>query len=180
MKNLYLLYCLHVKIICRKTFIYSAASETIVLTKVSHKNIVQLYGYTSWKKHDENYHGIIMELCNESLDQFIQRRKNKNPKIPWDLRVRFIKEIIDALNYMHHNDPTKSIIHGDLKPQNILLTTDLTIKLTDFGSCEIEKAAGIDTISTDIKPNAQYTPYYTAPEFLKYPSEKSCPMDIYR
>ena len=121
-----------------------------------------------------------MELCNESLDQFIQRRKNENPEIPWELRVRFVKEIIDALKYLHHDDSTKSIIHGDLKPENILLTADLIVKLTDFGSCEIEKAAGIETISINIPPNQQHTPYYAAPEFLKDSSKKNCSMDIYR
>ena len=121
-----------------------------------------------------------MELCNESLDQFIQRRKNENPEIPWELRVRFVKEIVDVLKYLHHDDSTKSIIHGDLKPENILLTTDLTVKLTDFGSCEIEKAAGIDTISIDIRASKQCTLYYTAPEFLKDSSKKKCPMDMYR
>ena len=85
----------------------------MVLTKLSHKNIVKLHGYTSWKKNNENYHGIIMELYNEILEHFIKRRKNKSLSIPWDFRFRFLKEIVEALSYLHHDDPTKSFIHGD-------------------------------------------------------------------
>ena len=54
-----------------------------------------------------------MELYNEILEHFIKRKKNKILSIPWDFCFRFVKEIVEALSYLHHDDPTNSFIHGD-------------------------------------------------------------------
>lgn len=115
------------------------------------------------------------------MDEFIQKSKEENETIPWKLRLRLLYETTSALEYLHFDNPNRSFVHGDLKPQNVLLSKDLTVKLADFGSTEIEKAVGVTSVSINIKPNRQHTPFYTAPEFLKDPFlPKNCSMDVYR
>ena len=54
-------------------------------------------------------------------------------KLPLELVRYYAAEIISALEYMH----TRRIVHRDLKPQNLLVTRDGTVKLTDFGLARI-------------------------------------------
>ena len=121
-----------------------------------------------------------MELCRSSLDEFISVCHCKKQDLPWGFRLKFFNEIVDALAYLHCDNPEKSFIHGDIKPKNILLTDDLTVKLADFGSTEIKKVLSLTLMSKPFEVNQQHTPFYTAPEFLKDPSQKTSSMDIYR
>ena len=121
-----------------------------------------------------------MELCVENLEQFICKFKEEKLNIPWELRLKFFYEIANALVYLHNHNSKRYFIHGDVKPQNILISHKWKIKLADFGSTAIEKAVGVNTVSIDIPSNTQHTPLYTAPEFLIDPSKKTRAMDIYR
>ena len=121
-----------------------------------------------------------MELCVGNLEEFIGKFKEENLNIPWELRLKFFYEIANALVYLHNHNSKRYFAHGDLKPQNILLSYKWKIKLADFGSTAIEKAVGVDTVSIEIPPNMQHTPLYTAPEFFKDPSKRTRAMDIYR
>jgi len=46
----------------------------------------------------------------------------------------FLKQMLDGLNYMH----VRSVVHRDMKPQNLLITSDLKLKLADFGLARVE------------------------------------------
>ena len=118
------------------------------------------------------------EADGSSLEDLLFSDINKI--IPWKLRLRISSQIADAINYLHHHDPYKSYVHGDLKPQNILLTKDLVVKVADFGS-----ASSIQNIESsrnilNQKNRSQYTYFYIAPEYLKIPGKKTLAMDVYR
>ena len=53
---------------------------------------------------------------------------------PWERKLIMIQDIVSGVCYLHSLNP--SIIHGDLKPQNILLSGDLQAKICDFGFAE--------------------------------------------
>ena len=100
--------------------------------------------------------------------------------ISWNLRSRFFVQLADALKYLHCHDSSRVYIHGDVKPQNILLSKNLTVKLADFGAAIIERVTGTN-ISMCEEQNFQHTPLYTAPEYLKHPTmNKTTAMDVYR
>lgn len=70
-------------------------------------------------------------LPNGSLQDRLFRKNNISP-LTWKIRARVIAEIAGALFFLHSSEPEK-IVHGDLKPDNILLDSDLRCKICDFG-----------------------------------------------
>lgn len=67
--------------------------------------------------------------------------------------MKYAEQIANAMNYLH----SKGILHLDLKPQNILLSYDYNIKITDFG----ESLRGKDTkLGKDLKATLAYSPPY--------------------
>ena len=151
-----------------------AEKEAQILARFEHPNIVQAFGITTL----ENQFGIILELVPYGdLERLLTVKTDIS--IPWKIRARFFVDPGDGLNYLHNHDSRKSYIHGDLKPQNILLGDGLKIKLGDFGAAEIAKFTGATSLICGGK-NAQHTAFYTAPEYLRDPSKrKHCAMDVY-
>ena len=156
--------------------VFRAKREAQILSKVKNENIVRVYGITTWS----SYFAIVMELvmCGNLEDLLY----NKNiPTILCKLKTKLFLEIVNAINYLHNHDPKRLCIHGDLKPQNILLTETLAIKLADFGAAAICQAAGAKTLTTDKSFIQQNTPLYLAPEFLvNHYMNRTPEMDIYR
>ena len=159
----------------------NAEKEAKILAKINHVNILSFMGVTKW----QNYFGIVTELlpCG-SLEYLLlsAREETGDELIPisMNLRCRFFLELAEAIQYLHCHNPTRSYIHGDIKPQNILLSNKLTIKLADFGSVFIAIAAGADPTTITGHKNTQHTPLYTAPEFLQNPfMDKTTAMDVY-
>ena len=141
------------------------------MAKLKHKNIVEIYGVTKWG----NCIGFVMELVENGNLEDLLMEKPVGP-VPWSLRLQIMEEMTDGLVYLH----SKSVVHGDLKPQNILLTLDHSIKLADFGAAEICKSRAT-FYGIGSQESKQYSPMYTAPEFLRDHSVRKTPkMDIYR
>ena len=152
-----------------------AEEEAKILCSQNHRNIVHCFGIA---KTDE-YFGIISEYVPYgNLESFLTA-ENEDGFLPWSIRKKFFMELASAIDYLHYHDSRKPYVHGDLKSQNVLLGHNLTIKLADFGAATIAKVTG--SSSPRITDNRkQYTPYYTAPEFLKNPNqERRRSMDVY-
>lgn len=146
--------------------------EAQILAKLEHKHIVRVFGITMWA----NCVGFVLELVtNGNLEDLLMSQSIKH--IAWELRLQFSKEISTGLAYLH----SRKVVHGDLKPQNVLLGKNLSVKLADFGAAEIFKTTKTFDCTLLKKRNTQCTPIYTAPEYLKNPSQaKTTEMDIYR
>ncbi|CAK8682243.1 unnamed protein product [Clavelina lepadiformis] len=150
--------------------------EMKVLYRLKHQHIVAVHGITEWS----NCIGIIMEYAEAgNLDDFLWLQGDI-ADIPLLLKLRFAHQISDGLRYLHHHDKKRSYLHCDLKPQNILLTPDLMVKIADFGSVAIATATGVTGGSFTITSTTQHTPFYTAPELLgDILSDKKPSMDVY-
>ncbi|GMF22197.1 unnamed protein product [Phytophthora fragariaefolia] len=96
---------------------------------------------------------ILLELCrNQSLSDLMRRRKRLS-----ESEVRFyMRQLVDGLAYLHEN----LVIHRDLKLGNLFLTTDMRLKIGDFGL-----ATRLDN-PEDRKRTMCGTPNYIAPEIL--------------
>jgi serine/threonine protein kinase len=100
------------------------------MTKVNHRNIVQLIGVT-WQETSDLC--VVMELVKGTdMGKYIAFHKRQQfPRGFNAEKILMALQIADALAYLHGQSPP--VIHRDLKPTNVLLTDRNQVKLADFG-----------------------------------------------
>ena len=102
-------------------------AESQAVAMLSHPNIVAVYDVS----HSDDIEYIVMELIDGiTLKQYMDRRG----MLSWKETLHFSKQIAKALSHAHE----RGIIHRDIKPQNIMLLRDGTIKVGDFGIAALE------------------------------------------
>ena len=168
-----------VVLVAELVIIYSFCSvlrEANVLCRLHHPNIVKVFGRTVWP----NAVGIVMEYIDGgNLEDLLVEGDHSKPS--WICLFHIAKGIVHALSYIHSYKKCKSLCHGDLKPQNVLLTKQFQVKLSDFGSVTLLHATGASATTLDTAPSNQHTLQYAAPEFLKDTNQDRKPaMDMYR
>ncbi|WP_057913455.1 Stk1 family PASTA domain-containing Ser/Thr kinase [Peribacillus muralis] len=103
-------------------FIKRFNREAQAATSLAHPNIVSIYDVG---EEDAIYYIVMEYVDGFTLKQYIQ----KYYPIPVDKALDIMKQITAAISHAHHN----GIIHRDIKPQNILIDKEGTVKITDFG-----------------------------------------------
>lgn len=138
-----------------KTSFARFRNEVLVARRLSHPNIVRLYDFG----HAGNgYYFISMEFVSGgSLGQMIY--KDRRGPVPFLECLRILRDIAAGIGHAH----SMGVVHRDLKPDNILLTERVDVKITDFG---LARTLYIDKGFTDTG-EAVGTPYYMAPEQLR-------------
>ena len=96
--------------------------ESQAVAQLSHANIVSVYDVST--NPDREY--IVMELIDGiTLKQYMERRG----RMDWRESLHFITQIMRGLSHAH----SRGIIHSDIKPQNIMVLRDGSVKVADFG-----------------------------------------------
>lgn len=145
-----------------KEFVEKFKREATAVASLSDNNIVNIYDVGT--QGDINY--IVMEYVNgKTLKQIIREQG----KIPTAKTANLAIQIARALDCAHRNN----IIHRDIKPQNILVTNEGVVKVTDFG---IAKASNSVTITNSSK--VMGSAHYFSPEQARG-SFVDCRTDIY-
>ena len=124
-----------------------------MLLKMQHENIVQMFGMWLDPHKDRAAVSIVMELCDESLYEFIRRFKGK--LVYKEKKLRILQDMARGMVYLH----SQNIVHGDLRSGNVLLchSEDQTLaKLADFDMARL------------LEPDTQrhLTTRFTAEEYL--------------
>ena len=141
-------------------FVTKFRGEAQSVAGLSHPNIVNVYDVGD----DDGLHYIVMELVEGiTLKKFIEKKGKLDVKEATGIGI----QIAQGMEAAHANH----IIHRDIKPQNIIISKEGKVKVTDFG---IAKAATSNTITS----NAMGSVHYISPEQARggYSDEKS---DIY-
>ncbi|POM60725.1 PLK/PLK-UNCLASSIFIED protein Kinase [Phytophthora palmivora] len=142
------------KVVAKKSLVKPKAkqkftSEIKIHKSLQHPQVVQFEHF--FEDSDNAY--ILLELCrNQSMSDLMRRRKRLS-----ESEVRFyMRQLVEGLTYLHEN----MVIHRDLKLGNLFLTSDMRLKIGDFGL-----ATRLDN-PEDRKRTMCGTPNYIAPEIL--------------
>ena len=125
-----------------RTFVTKFRTEAQSAAVLEHPNIVNIYDVGS----EDGLYYIVMEYVEGiTLKTYIEKKGQLSFKESASIAIQVARGIEAA-----HG---KNIIHRDIKPQNIMISTDGKVKVTDFG---IAKAASSNTISSDVMGSVHY------------------------
>ena len=137
--------------------------ESQAVAMLSNANIVSVYDVS----HSDGLDYIVMELVDGmTLKQYMQKR---GTPLNWREALHFITQIVRALGHAH----SRGIIHRDIKPHNIMVLRDGSVKVTDFGIAQLASAA-----QNTMTQEAIGSVHYISPEQAKG-SHVDCRTDIY-
>jgi len=123
--------------------------ESQAVAMLSHPNIVAVYDVS--RSDDLNY--IVMELIDGiTLKQYM---KKKGAPLNWREALHFITQIMKALDHAH----SRGIIHRDIKPHNIMVLRDGSVKVADFGIARLASAS-----QSTLTQEALGSVHYISPE----------------
>ena len=121
--------------------------ESRAVAQLSHANIVSVYDVST--SGETEY--IVMELIDGiTLKQYMERRG----RMDWRESLHFISQIMRGLSHAH----SRGIIHRDIKPQNIMVLRDGSVKVADFGIACLANA------SQTLTQEALGSVHYISPE----------------
>ncbi len=128
--------------------------EAQSIARLEHSNIIQVYDLA----YDENLstHYIVMQYVDGKSLDIIVKRSPEGRLSPIEAS-KYIIQTAEGLHAAH----LKGIIHRDVKPANIMVTSDGVVKITDFGLAKGIASADVSTVSSGLIVG---TPLYMAPE----------------
>eukprot|EP01062_Namystynia_karyoxenos_P070198 TRINITY_DN65589_c0_g1_i1.p1 TRINITY_DN65589_c0_g1~~TRINITY_DN65589_c0_g1_i1.p1 ORF type:complete len:303 (+),score=115.69 TRINITY_DN65589_c0_g1_i1:119-1027(+) len=140
----------------------SAIREVLLLKELKHPNIVKLLDVN----HGDKKLTLVFEFLDQDLKAYLDGKKGD---IPPDEIQHFQKQLLLSIEYCH----SRSVLHRDLKPQNLLISSDKTLMLADFG---LGRSFGI--------PVKRYTHevvtlWYRAPDVLLGSIHYGCGVDMW-
>jgi serine/threonine protein kinase len=131
-------------------YLAQAEHEFAIAQKLDHPNLIKIHALekvTNWFFTVTKLHLLIEFVNGQTLD--------KCPRLTVPRLVQVFKMAADGLVHMHR----RGVYHGDIKPQNIMLSRSGDVKIIDYGLARIKG---------EITSRTQGTPEYMAPETVKH------------
>ncbi|HCE44675.1 MAG TPA: hypothetical protein DET40_14125 [Lentisphaeria bacterium] len=122
--------------------------EAEMLRRIKNEHVVRIID-NNLRKTDETPYIIMEYVDGRSLSKYISE-----DKLDIHQKISIIQQIAETLDCVHG----QGVFHRDIKPDNILLTDDLFVKITDFGICHVKGS------SLTMSEQVLGTPAYMAPE----------------
>ncbi len=150
------------QLVTQKQFIERFKREAKNQAKLSHTNIVQVYGFVE----EGNLLGIVMEFVEgETIEKMI----NRKGVLPLKDALSYLKDILNGVGFAHKN----GFIHRDIKPSNIIINNEGSAKIMDFGISKAHNEKGLTKTGAKVG-----TIHYMSPEQIKS-QEPTNQSDIY-
>ncbi|XP_059460240.1 L-type lectin-domain containing receptor kinase IX.1-like [Corylus avellana] len=129
-------------------------NEVKIISRLIHRNLVQFIGWC----HEQGEFLLVYEyMPNGSLDNHLF---GHGETLPWSARYKIALGLASALHYLHEEAEKYCVLHRDIKSANVLLDTDFSTKLGDFGVAEL-----VDPRSRTHTTGVVGTYGYLAPEY---------------
>ena len=143
---------MHTFLADEKEFLTRFEREAKVVATLRHPNIVQMLDFDV----DNGVYYMVMEfISGETLKARMQALESKGEWVSPDDAARIILAVGSALKYAHE----RGMVHRDVKPANVMITTEGQVILTDFGIAKIVSASNLTASGAMVG-----TPSYMAPE----------------
>ncbi len=136
----------------RKEIILRFQQEGKAAARLNHPNIVSIYQVGQQR---EQYYIVMEYLDGPSLGRLMKSGEQH----PTETILEWIRQVCDGLHFAHEH----GVIHRDIKPDNLILLKNGTVKITDFGIARLEKSEMVKTRDQTFMG----TIYYCSPEQLK-------------
>ncbi len=130
----------------------AAENERIILRLINTKKSPFIVNYRHFLK-DNTFVYLIVDLCEQTLDEYVRSENN--------LQIngrRIIFEVLTGLKFLHDH----GILHGDLKPSNVLVDVDGHMRLADFGISRV-----LNEDKTTLHTDAPETEGWMAAEIIE-------------
>src|SRR5439155_8237781 len=128
-----------------KEFVDMFVDEAKMVAGLTHPNVVQIFELS---RVDKSYYIAMEYVHGRDLRSILRRARDRGTRMPLELCALVASRVCSALEYAHRKKDDRGrpmmIVHRDISPQNILISFEGEVKLTDFG---IAKAASKATIT---------------------------------
>jgi len=131
-------------------YLVQAEHEIVIIQKLEHPNVIKAYALEKvkdWLFRVKKAHLLLEYVNGKTLDTC--------PRLTIPRLLQVFKLIADGMVHVHR----RQVIHGDLKPNNVLLSKSGEVKIIDFGLARVKGEGG---------GRIQGTPEYMAPETVKH------------
>ena len=142
-------------------------TECIRSSSLGHENIVTFLGV-----YNPGGHSLLPVLVMERMQESLTSVVEKYPNIPMYVKLSMLLDVSRGLWYLHTHHPP--IVHRDLSPNNVLLTSQFVAKISDLGVAKV-----IQADSKKTKTRAPGTVDFMPPEALLETPEYGPPLDIF-
>ncbi|KIO27508.1 hypothetical protein M407DRAFT_36389, partial [Tulasnella calospora MUT 4182] len=140
--------------------------EVQIWTGLQHPNVAPLYGFT----FGEQLCAISPWFNNGRIDRYIQA----NPDVD---RMSLIIQVAEGMAYLHRLKPC--VVHGDLKPDNVLIDKDGNPRLIDFGLSKLIEEPPDNSVSSSGSLDGVCNHRWVAPEIFLNGTGRSCRSDVF-
>lgn len=112
--------------------------------RLSHENVLRVFYYGEDEKTHTEY--MTMELLHgRSLEDIL---KEHGKALTWEIAAPWILQLLAGLHYAHH----QGIVHSDIKPGNLFITNDQTLRILDFGIAVPLRRTAVEQADTLFNP----------------------------
>ena len=139
------------------------SSEYLVLKRLQHRNVLRVYEMMRQETEWQLILAVVTEYCAGTLEEL--RLSLPDHRIPLNNCHFYFRQLVEGIEFLH----SRGVSHGDLKPDNLLIRNDNSLRLADFGSY-IDVGLFPDS---EIRSGVSFaSPYFQLPEALAADDEE--------